>query len=47
MSKEDTNDNQLNNLQLAWHGPDEPSAFAEMSAKPAESWAWQVQCDQV
>jgi len=33
MSKEDTNDNQLNNLQLAWHGPDEPSAFAEMSAK--------------
>lgn len=32
-SKEDTNDNHLNNLRLTLQRPDEPSAFAEMSAK--------------
>jgi hypothetical protein len=32
-SKEDTNDNHLNNLRLALQRADESSAFAEMSAK--------------
>jgi len=32
-SKEDTNDNHLNNLRLALQRADEPSAFAEKSAK--------------